>query len=66
MIIRIKNSPVFSNESGGAALEYIIVSAVGLVLALSASAFIVSTFKDKVAMIADRLEVDTPDIELPF
>ncbi len=54
-------------ETGGAALEYIIVSIFGLVLALSAIAFVSQAAKQKLAAVEAKLGIEFNFDELnPF
>jgi len=45
-----------NKESGGAALEYVIVSAFGIVLSMTAVGFIAKIFKEKMSEVQQQIE----------
>jgi len=52
----------FNNkELGGAALEYVIVSAFGIILSMTAVGFIAKIFKEKMSEVRQQIEQSNPN-----
>lgn len=65
---KILRSPLATRRSrGGAAMEYIIVSTFAILLSVAALGFIAKVFKEKIAVMAEKLGVDAGELDIdPF
>lgn len=56
-----------TNQYGGAAMEYIMVSLFGTFVTIAALTYLSKVFEDKIQSVAQKMGVDAPELKLnPF